>query len=917
MSHQEEIQAFTPIAVRLTQTQITAMQTAGTLPPAGVDIHVVDGSGNFVEKRESTGATSQPASGGGGGSAGSLPAWLPNTPYDAGAVVRATAVVGAIGIGDLIQRNAVGTSGPTFNAGEIANWTELPEDPDTIAALNLKAPLVSPALTGIPTVPTAAVGTNTTQAASTAFVQAEIAADLATATPLVDGVAAVGTSVKMSREDHVHPIDTSRAPTASPTLTGTVVADGTVRLGDGQNVGDSGTAVASGTTAFTPAASTAGTTISTADTALRLCRPGTSGSKWGNVLDLNLGSHTAGLNSQTQVELRLNNGGQATPDMTILTLKANGEILLNSNPTAALGAVTKQYADALVAGLLEYRGAFTPAVSSGTTGYPTTGGSGSAGAILKGDTFVATADGFVRNVAIQTGDWVVAKNDTPAQVANNWDILNTNISFAPEDSANKVTSLSAASTDTQYPSAKATFDAVAVSTAVAKAGKQGTIHHAATTVLAITEALHAGVEIHLENTGELTLAASAVTTDNFGFSVLNTDSGVTRTLTPSGFAGVFLRDGNAAGVDLGNVAFNIGENAAYEFTVTINGVSKYLNIFSLNREELKTINGQEIRGTGNLAVGASAASVTTRTGGTGGTITAVGNDRVHVFNASDNFVVPAGVTSVRVLAIGGGGGGGTGRYRGDTDGRPGGGGGAGGLIHNTAFAVTPGATIPVTIGAGGAGATDTTDADVGVRGAIGGNTTFSTLVAHGGGGGGGHKAVVGSGWDTAPTQGGSGGGASNGGTGATQSAAAAAAGNTGNSGGTSGVIANGGGGGGAGGAGAGGGTGGVGLANTITGAAVTYAAGGNGSTLVGGAGAAGTANRGNGGAGASESGSDGPAAGSSPGGSGGSGIVIVRYLYQSLDTPVFANNAAAITGGLTLGALYRTGADPDTLCVVH
>lgn len=39
-------------------------------------------------------------------------------------------------------------------------------------ALALKAPLLSPALTGTPTVPTAVAGTNTTQAASTAFVEA-------------------------------------------------------------------------------------------------------------------------------------------------------------------------------------------------------------------------------------------------------------------------------------------------------------------------------------------------------------------------------------------------------------------------------------------------------------------------------------------------------------------------------------------------------------------------------------------------------------------------------------------------------------------------------------------------------------------------------------------------------------------------
>lgn len=32
---------------------------------------------------------------------------------------------------------------------------------------------------------------------------------------------------------------------------------------------------------------------------------------------------------------------------------------------------------------------------------------------------------------------------------------------------------------------------------------------------------------------------------------------------------------------------------------------------------------------------------------------------------------------------------------------------------------------------------------------------------------------------------------------------------------------------------------------------------------------------------------------------------------------VFANNAAAISGGLSAGDLYRTGANPDPVCVVH
>ncbi|HEX3523178.1 MAG TPA: tail fiber domain-containing protein [Stellaceae bacterium] len=114
------------------------------------------------------------------------------------------------------------------------------------------APLGSPALYGVPTAPTAAPGTNTTQLATCAFIQAAIAAisgvasfngrtgavvltaaDVtgvvtipvaSTTTPLMNGTAAIGTSASFSRADHVHPSDTSRAPLASPTFTGTPAA---------------------------------------------------------------------------------------------------------------------------------------------------------------------------------------------------------------------------------------------------------------------------------------------------------------------------------------------------------------------------------------------------------------------------------------------------------------------------------------------------------------------------------------------------------------------------------------------------------------------------------------------------------------------------------------------------------------------
>ena len=91
-----------------------------------------------------------------------------------------------------------------------------------------RAPLASPALVGTPTAPTAATTDSSTQIATTAFVANRIANDRpyeATAGNIrMDGTASAGTSTTVARGDHVHPTDTSRAPLASPALTGTPTA---------------------------------------------------------------------------------------------------------------------------------------------------------------------------------------------------------------------------------------------------------------------------------------------------------------------------------------------------------------------------------------------------------------------------------------------------------------------------------------------------------------------------------------------------------------------------------------------------------------------------------------------------------------------------------------------------------------------
>jgi hypothetical protein len=69
------------------------------------------------------------------------------------------------------------------------------------------------------TATTQAVDNNSLSVATTAFVVGQAGA----ATPNANGTAAVGTSLRYSRQDHVHPADTTRAPLASPTFTGTPV----------------------------------------------------------------------------------------------------------------------------------------------------------------------------------------------------------------------------------------------------------------------------------------------------------------------------------------------------------------------------------------------------------------------------------------------------------------------------------------------------------------------------------------------------------------------------------------------------------------------------------------------------------------------------------------------------------------------
>ena len=111
----------------------------------------------------------------------------------------------------------IGTGAPAAGAFSTLSATGSVSGSGFTNLLAPYAPINGPTFTGTPTAPTAAAGTNTTQLATTAYVIGQAA----TATPQMDGTAAVGTTTSFARADHVHPSDTSRAPLASPAFTGT------------------------------------------------------------------------------------------------------------------------------------------------------------------------------------------------------------------------------------------------------------------------------------------------------------------------------------------------------------------------------------------------------------------------------------------------------------------------------------------------------------------------------------------------------------------------------------------------------------------------------------------------------------------------------------------------------------------------
>jgi len=127
-----------------------------------------------------------------------------------------------------------------------------------------------------------------------------------------------------------------------------------------------------------------------------------------------------------------------------------------SGLAASAESAAKSYADGLVIGLVDDRGNFDASVNT----FPTTGGSGTSGAILKGDLWrisIVAASGPLAGYTI--GSSMRALVDSPGQTTSNWALLEGAFPYIPENDAHRSQSIvtDLAST-TQYPSTKAVYD---------------------------------------------------------------------------------------------------------------------------------------------------------------------------------------------------------------------------------------------------------------------------------------------------------------------------------------------------------------------------------------------------------------------------------------------------------------------------
>jgi hypothetical protein len=141
---------------------------------------------------------------------------------------------------------------------------------------------------------------------------------------------------------------------------------------------------------------------------------------------------------QAQISTAINDYNAKLADRETLVNKATTFATVNHTLYPTVQAV-KTYADALVAGVIKDCGNW----DASTNVFPSTGGSGTAGAIRKGNFWYVNVAGTLGGVAVNNGDSFRALVDNPDQTASNWAVLESNLGYVPYNATNPAKYISA------------------------------------------------------------------------------------------------------------------------------------------------------------------------------------------------------------------------------------------------------------------------------------------------------------------------------------------------------------------------------------------------------------------------------------------------------------------------------------------
>jgi hypothetical protein len=111
-----------------------------------------------------------------------------------------------------------------------------------------------------------------------------------------------------------------------------------------------------------------------------------------------------------------------TADLASGVLNTSTALASASDTQLPSALAVKSYVDNAVTGLYDDRGNYDASVNT----FPASGGSGAAGAVVKGDIWRVTVAGTLGAAAVQVGDTVRALSDAPGQTAANWAIMQNN-----------------------------------------------------------------------------------------------------------------------------------------------------------------------------------------------------------------------------------------------------------------------------------------------------------------------------------------------------------------------------------------------------------------------------------------------------------------------------------------------------------